>query len=339
MIDPIGDLSRFLPSAEQLIQLTQWVVILSIVTAPICFLIVGHILFTIHMKRTSKEKWSRECSNNEPVQLAMYAEGLDWSQRCSVAKKSLHMVNEGLNLYAEYYDFGYDRAVIVIPGRTEGLRYGYYFASPYEKSGYNVLVIDQRAHGESDGDYNTIGFEEHRDIIAWSMLLHDSYGVRSVLLHGICIGASCALFAITAGGCPDYVDGMVAEGMYPTFYESFKNHVIERKKPVFPTMQFVEMWMRVYTGHSMKYGPIHVIGQLNKPLLMLHSKEDAYSLPAKALELYECCQSAEKELVWFEHGRHSELRYTDAARYDGAIEAFLTRCFSQEIPSLAATHQ
>lgn len=339
MFDPIPDITPFLPSVDQIVELTKWVLILSVVSAPICFLIVGHILFTIHMKRTSKEKWSRECSVDEPIQLAMYAEGLDWSRRCESAKRPLHLINDGLNLYSEYYDFGHDRAVIVVPGRTEGLRYGYYFARPYEKSGYNVLVIDQRAHGESDGDYNTIGFEEHRDVIAWAMLLHDHFGVRSVLLHGICIGASCALFAITAKNCPDYIDGLVAEGMYPTFYDSFKNHVIERKKPTFPTMQFVNMWMKLYTGHTMKYGPIHVIGQLNKPILMLHSREDAYSLPNKALELYELCPGTEKELVWFEHGAHSQLRYTDADRYDGAIEAFILRCFPKELPAIAEVTQ
>lgn len=319
---------NLIPTVEQVLELTKWVIAVSLITSPISFLIVAHILFTIHLKRTKKEKWSRECSNDEPAQLAMYAEGVNWADVHARARRSLHLINEGLNLYAEYYDFGYDRAVIVVPGRTEGLRYGYYFASPYEKSGCNVLVIDQRAHGESDGMYNTVGFEEYKDVIAWAKLLHDQFAVKSILLHGICIGASCALFAITAENCPDYIDGMVAEGMYPTFYDSFKNHMVERKKPTFPTMFFVDLWMRVYTGHTMKYGPIHVIDHLHKPILMLHSKEDAYSLPDTATELYERCGADRKELVWFETGIHSQLRITDPNRYDGAIEDFVARNFA-----------
>ena len=294
------------------------------------FFLVAHILFTMHLKRTRKDKWTRECSDPDPEQVRMYEEGLEWSRQHAAALRELHMVNEGMNLYAEYYDFGYDRAVIIVPGRTEGLRYGYFFAKPYADSGYNVLTIDQRAHGESDGLYNTLGFEEHKDVLSWAGLLHEEYGVQSIVLHGICIGASCSLFAMLADYCPDYMAGMVAEGMYPNFRESFKNHMIELKKPIFPCLQLVDMWMRVYTGHSMSHGPIDVIENYKKPLLMLHSKEDAYSLPTMAQVLYDKCGAEKKELIWFEKGAHSRLRITDPDRYDGAIAAFLAKNFDKE---------
>jgi hypothetical protein len=150
-----------------------------------CFFILGHILYVMHLKRTRPDKWTRECSSPEPEQLKMYNEGLEWSNKYAESKKDLHIVNEGLNLYGEYYDFGYDKALIFIAGRTEGLRYGYYFSKPYPECGFNVLTIDPRAHGESDGKFNTLGYEEHKDIIAWAKLLHDEYSVKSIILHGI----------------------------------------------------------------------------------------------------------------------------------------------------------
>ena len=298
------------------------------------FFIVSHILFTMHLKRTRADKWTRECSEPDPEQQSMYDTGVEWSKEHASAMQELHMVNEGLNLYAEYYDFGYDKAVIIVPGRTEGLRYGYYFAKPYAESGYNVLTVDQRAHGNSDGLYNTIGFEEHKDVLLWAARLHDELGIKEIVLHGICIGASCSMFAITSEQAPDYIVGLVAEGMYPTFYESFKNHMIELKKPIFPCLQLVDMWMKHYTGHTMKYGPLYMIHQLKAPLLMLHSKEDAYSLPSAAQRLYETCPSEQKELVWFEHGAHSRLRITDSERYDTAISAFLEKHFSKNAETL-----
>ena len=289
----------------------------------ISFPIVAYILFTIMLKRTDREKWSRTCSNDEQAQRDMYAIGMAWYEKHKERCTELHMVHEKLNLFGEYYDFGFDRAVIVVPGRTESLRYGYYFAKPYVESGYNLLVIDQRAHGDSDGKYNTVGFNEHRDVIAWARLIHERFGVRSILLHGICIGSSCSLFALTSPDCPSYLDGMVAEGMYPTFYENFKNHMVALKKPSFPFMFFINMWMKLFTGYSMKRGPIHVIDRCKKPLLMLHSREDLYSLPSTAVTLYEKAGSEKKELFWFEKGAHSQLRITDTEAYDGAIKKFL----------------
>jgi pimeloyl-ACP methyl ester carboxylesterase len=286
------------------------------------FFIVAHVLFTLHLKRKDKNAWSRDCEWDHPLLRQMHEEGLAWAGQHSQYRRNLHIVNEGLNLYGEYYDCGFNRAVIVVPGRTEALRYSYYFAKPYIDNGYNVLAIDQRSHGESDGVYNTLGFEEHKDVIAWGKLLHEVYGVEAIMLHGNCIGCSCCLQVLTSPVCPDYFVGMVAEGMYPNFYESFRNHMIEMKRPVHPCIDLVDMWMRFYTGHSMKIGPMDMIPNCDRPILMLHSLEDAYSLPSAAQELYDKCGST-KRLVWFTKGAHSQIRVNNPEQYDLAIGEFL----------------
>ena len=290
------------------------------------FFIVAHVLFTLHLKRKNKDAWSRDCHWDHPLLQKMHEEGVAWADAHRQYCKEVHIVNEGLNLYGEYYDCGFKRAVIVVPGRTEALRYSYYFAKPYIENGYNVLAIDQRSHGESDGVYNTLGFEEHKDVIAWGKLLHDVYGVESILLHGNCIGCSCCLQVLTSPVCPEYFSGMVAEGMYPNFYESFRNHMIELKRPVHPCIELVDMWMRFYTGHSMKIGPADIIQNCDRPILMLHSLEDAYSLPSSAQELYDKCGST-KRLVWFAKGAHSQIRVNNTEQYDRAIGEFLEENF------------
>ena len=75
----------------------------------------------------------------------------------------------------------------------------------------------------------------------------------------------------------------------------------------------------------MRFGPIDVIHKLNKPLCMLHSKEDLYSRPEYAQKLYDLAGCENKRLVWFEKGKHSMLRITDTEKYDTAIAEFLTQ--------------
>ncbi len=319
------------PTVRDIIITSTWIfVISSVLFAIASFFIVAHILFKMHLKRKNKGTWSRDCSSDHPMIRKMYDEGVLWAQQYVMQKKELHIVNDGLNLYGEYFDFGFKKAVIVVPGRTEALRYSYYFAKPYIESGFNVLAIDQRAHGESDGDYNTLGFEEHKDVIAWGKLLHHAYGVQTIVLHGNCIGCSCAMQVLTSPECPDYFSGMVAEGMYPNFYESFKNHMIELKRPVHPCIELVDMWMRIYTGHSMKKGPADLIGTFDKPILMLHSMEDAYSLPSAAQQLYDTCPSEKKHLIWFNKGEHSQIRVNNTEQYDASIKAFLKEYFDAD---------
>ena len=150
---------------------------------------------TLRRKPKDKEKWGREIPDGlgEPS-MKMYEIGNKWAEKNVKYKNEVHIVNNGLNLYGEYYDFGYDRTVIVLSGRTESLRYGYYFAIPYAEHGCNVLVLDPRAHGKSDGEFNTVGFEESKDAMAWVRFLEKNYGVSHVIFHGICIGAACGCF-------------------------------------------------------------------------------------------------------------------------------------------------
>ena len=294
---------------------------LSIVIASLC-------VFHSTLHRTSPQKWGRTPSSQDADTLAMDAEGMAWHEKNLERKTDVHIQNNGLNLYGEYYDMGSDRCVMILSGRTESLRYGYFFAQPYAARGWNVLVLDPRAHGKSDGKFNTLGFEESRDDLAWARFLHDEMGVRSILFHGICIGAAGGMLAITSPDCPDYVHGIVTDGMFPNFGESMKNHLIERKKPIFPLYQLINLQFKLYTGHTMNYGPINVIERLDRPILMLYSREDLYSLPVYAQKLYDMVSHDQKHLEWFEHGAHSMLRITDPVHYDTTIHAFLDRYFT-----------
>ena len=289
----------------------------------VSYVVASYFVYVKTLKRRSKDQWSREVPQGlEPDAQKMYDIGLQWDAENASYKQDVHIVRDGLNLYGEYYDFGYDKTAMILSGRTEGLRYSYYFAIPYAKNGCNVLVVDPRAHGLSDGSYNTVGFEESLDDVAWINYLQQNHGVNTVILHGICIGAAGGMLAATNPDCPSCVKAIVTEGMFPCFAESVKNHLIEKKKTT-KLVHLVDFWKKKFTGHSMKYGPINVIDKLQIPLLMLHSQEDAYSKPEFAQKLYDLAGSKQKRLVWFSRGKHSMLRITDTDLYDLSITQFL----------------
>ena len=288
--------------------------------------IIAWIIYTVILRRNKPDKWGRTCSFPEDEEyVRMFNIGLDWGKQYESYKKDVEIVSDKLRLVGEYFDFGGDSAVLIIAGRTECLLYSYYFAEPFRRAGRNILVIDNRAHGLSEGKVSSLGYREYRDILGWCRLLHDELGNRRIFLHGICIGASAALFALTSPDCPDYVEAMASEGMYYSFYRSFDNHMkVDRpEKKRFPIMQEVMVWIRLCSGANVVTdGPFKRIGRLQKPILFLHSREDQYSTPDQADYLYEHC-NAPKKLVWFEHGGHSRIRINDTEGYDRAIMQFL----------------
>ena len=288
------------------------------------FLAAG-IIYTVLLVRTSKKKWGREVKlpEGDDEYRDMYYEGLDWGRQYSDYKMPVEIKSGRYHLVGEYFDFGGSKAAIVIAGRTESFKYSYYFAEPYRQAGYNVLVIDNRSHGKSDGRLNSLGYHEHRDILRWAQLLHDELGNRQVFFHGVCIGASNALFALTAADAPDYLQGMVSEGMFTTFYESLYYHIKEMKQPIQPALEEIRGYLRLFTGYDIKHdGPLFRIHKLKKPLLMLQSKQDKYSLPERAKVLYDKCR-APKRLVYFEKGAHSHIKINASEKYDKIIVDFL----------------
>jgi alpha-beta hydrolase superfamily lysophospholipase len=283
----------------------------------------AHCIYIQTLSRENPDSWGRDCHWPDEEHQKMDAEGMLWQAEHGAYKKDVHIIRDGTNLYGEYYDLGHKRCVLILSGRTESLRYGYYFARPYSDSGYNVLVVDPRGHGLSDGKYNTVGFEESKDALAWARYIHDEHGAEAVIFHGICIGAAAGMLAITDDACPEYIRAIVTDGMFVNFACSMTNNLIQRKRNYPILLWCIDFWMKHYTGHSMMTGPIDVIHKLDRPLLMIQGVEDVASPAENGIKLYRKAGSTHKYFALMPKGGHSMLRYTDSRRYDTAIKDFL----------------
>ena len=276
--------------------------------------------------RTGPDKWKRANSyppNEEHTR--MFELGMQWGRENAARMRPVQIENDGLKLVGEYYDFGAERCVIVVPGRTESLYYSYYFAPPYVQSGCNILLIDCRAHGLSEGKYNYCGTREYADLLCWIRFAHDTLGNRNVILHGICVGGAAVVLAASRPEFPSYVSHIVLEGLFATFFESFKLHMKAEGKPTFPVLY--EIFLVAWLESGLKVwesAPIRCIDRVKTPLLFLHGTWDTFSLPKRAEELYAKC-TAPKKLVWMDKGSHSHLRINNTEVYDGAIRDFLTQ--------------
>lgn len=277
--------------------------------------------------KTDKDKWGRCCSAPEnEEQLMMWNSGCEWADGQKEYMKPVSIENEGLHLVGEYYDYGSDRCVIILPGRCESLMYSYYFAPPYQKAGLNILVIDSRAHGLSEGTYNTIGIGESRDLLKWVNMLISEYGIKKIYFHGICIGTSSGIFAAASKDCPKEVKGIITEGCYVSFRETFRTHMIYEKKPRFPVLDLCMLYIKKYAGTNVyTHSPINYIGKVKQDMLFLFGEKDVFSLPKKSRKLFKKAGCEYKKLVWFDKGAHSHLRINNTEKYDNAIMEFLAR--------------
>ena len=290
--------------------------------------IVAYIVYSKTLMRGKSGTWGREhCSEPGCVPLeTMWERGLKWQAKNKTFIKELVIKSkDGLKLVAEWFDYGFDKTVIILPGRREVLIYSYYYANPYKEAGVNVLVIDQRAHGLSEGKYSTGGIKEAEDVSIWMKLLHDELGQKEIFLHGICVGTCCATIVATRYKT-DYLKAVILDSAFISYKEIYKNHYIEGGHKLFPVFYQIWMWFSFFTHCNINdSNPEKYMADFTLPVLYMWGTKDIYCLPEKSKILFAKCASKNKQIEWFDGAEHSRVRLFDEDRYDGLVKDFLAR--------------
>ena len=70
------------------------------------------------------------------------------------------------------------------------------FSRIYAAHDCNIMLVDMRAHGESEGEWAGSGWLDRRDVIAWcSWIIARTGEEAQIIIHGVGMGATAALFA------------------------------------------------------------------------------------------------------------------------------------------------
>ena len=300
----------------------------SLIVSVVLVFVVAYIVYSKTLMRGKSGTWGREhCSEPgcKPLE-TMWERSLEWGKHNqSFLKKLTIKSKDGLTLYGEWFDYGFDKTVIILPGRREVSIYSYYYAKPYQECGVNVLTIDQRAHGLSEGKYSTGGIKEAEDVSLWMEYLHNELGQKELFLHGICVGTCCSTIVVTKYK-KDYLKAVILDSAFISYKEIYKNHFLESGHKLFPVFYLVWFWFRFFTKCKINdsnpelYMPI-----FDLPVLFIWGTKDIYCLPEKSKILFAKCGSKKKEIEWFEGAEHSRVRLNNEDRYDGLVKDFLAR--------------
>src|SRR5439155_18247527 len=105
---------------------------------------------------------------------------------------------------ARRVDFG-SNTVIACHGLGSSKSNQLIMARPFVPAGYNVLIFDFRAHGQSDGQLSSFGDLERRDVLAAARWLRESRSAQSKEIFGV--GASMGGAALIAAAADPSEEG------------------------------------------------------------------------------------------------------------------------------------
>ena len=202
--------------------------------------------------------------------------------------------------------------------------------SLYHAMGLNLLLVRQRAHGESGGRYITFGVKERRDAVSWVEFNNRTHGMDNVFLGGMSMGASTVLFA-AGEALPPNIRGITADCGFSSPAEIL-GHIIRKDfylppKLVLPLM---EVWARALGGFSLwECDSRKTLAQSKIPILFIHGRADTFVPCHMSQAGYDvCADRAELHLV--EGAGHGKSYLYDPEGLTRALTDFFNRNLSDE---------
>jgi hypothetical protein len=231
---------------------------------------------------------------------------------------------------------GYYLAAAVPTPKTAILAHGYTgsaekdmlgFANMYhEVFGYNVLMPDNRAHGESEGSYIGFGWLDRFDYLKWIHFMLNRVGPHAqIVLHGLSMGGATVLMA-SGEKLPEQVKCVISDCAY-TSVQDILSYQAKRlsKLPAFPLIHLAGCVCKVRAGYT--FGEASALAQVkktHKPILFIHGGEDTF-VPTTMLDpLYEA-SNGPKEKCIIPNAGHGLAYATDVAVYRQKVSAFLEK--------------
>lgn len=233
---------------------------------------------------------------------------------------------DGLMLYARYLSCGESkRTVILCHGwRGTGLGdFGGIIRYLYDELKLNILLIDERSQGRSEGKYMTYGIKERFDIADWAKLMASEYPDCKLFLYGVSMGAASVLMTPTTD-LPQNVAGLIADCGYTSPDDIFRSTAKNAfHLPPFPFVDLAELFAKVFAHFDFAdCSAKQALSESTLPVIFFHGAADDFVPAYMSEENFNAC-AGEKQLVKIDGAFHATSYYIDFEKYTSALRNFI----------------
>lgn len=185
---------------------------------------------------------------------------------------------DGTALRGRLYETPGARALLIAcHGYRSDSRRDFAAACPYYAGqGLSILLIDQRATGQSEGKYITFGVRESRDVRDWCGLMEKRFPGLPIVAAGLSMGAAAVLMA--ADEMPPAVKALAADCGFVSPWEEFSHvarHYIGR--PAVILLPGVGLWCRLLGGFGLRErSAAESLRKCALPVFFIHGEADGF---------------------------------------------------------------
>lgn len=190
-------------------------------------------------------------------------------------------------------------------------------------NGCNLLLVDQRSHGKSQGKTITFGINERKDAARWVDYAVQRFGSHTkIILMGVSMGAATVLMA-SGLELPENVKGIIADCPYVKASDIIVKVGKGMGFPAWFTLPFSRLGAAIFGGFNLhETDAVTSVKQAKVPILIIHGEADTLVPP----EMSELARQANPGLVrrfTFPGAGHAMSYLVDTKRYWEIVTAFL----------------
>lgn len=233
---------------------------------------------------------------------------------------------DGLNLVATYIPNPktVGRLVILAHGLGHSREQMIPYARIFMSLGYDVLMPDARAFGDSEGHTIGYGWLDRLDYERWITVALNQLGDDvEIVLMGISMGAA-TVMATSGEPLPENVKAIIEDSGYVDLYDEAKYRLTHKfHLPAYPIMPVANLIANRRAGYAFKDGRIlHQVAISGLPILMIHGSRDKTVPVRNAHQLYDQLPQ-QKELYIDPDAAHVQAIRTHPDRYQEVVDEFL----------------
>jgi hypothetical protein len=237
--------------------------------------------------------------------------------------------HDGLLLHAYYLSSGRtpEKIAILHHGYTSSALDTSVTAKLFYDLGYDVLMVDMRAHGKSEGDYAGFGILDRFDTLDWVHYVNERFNNIPIVLHGVSMGASTVLMALGLPEIQNWVSAVIADCAFTSPGAVFANVMKKNYHlPVTdPIIRVASFYSKARAGYGMNdYSTLDALRENHVPVLFIHGRKDTFVPTWMSNDNY-AADPGEKELLFVDNAGHGSSLFENYELYETTVKKFLEK--------------
>ena len=221
------------------------------------------------------------------------------------------------------------KRIVILSHGYRGSRFGTlsFMAKYLHEHQCDVLFIEHRCCGDSEGKYITFGAKEQWDVQQWAVYVSERNKEKlPIYLYGQSMGAAAVLMA-SGHTLPAEVKGLIADCGFQSMEGQMRDMAANwfHLHHIPLLLMELDWFCSLVAGFHMKDADTTEAMKKNtRPVLFFHGEKDTYVYPNNSFQNYMLCR-AEKELVIIPGARHLCSAYADPELYQHKMMEFFEK--------------